>query len=52
MKTKWIKCPACGHPKLVKIRDDTKLLNFPAYCKHCKKEVIITIEPMSRLMNA
>lgn len=48
----WYKCPQCGFPKMLKYRDDTKIVNFPGYCKKCKKESIITIiEPKSRIVN-
>ncbi|MBO5853121.1 MAG: conjugal transfer protein [Bacteroidales bacterium] len=46
-KTYWIACPKCGG-KMLKAREDTKAVNFPGWCKHCKKESIISIEPMSR----
>ncbi|MBE5846233.1 MAG: conjugal transfer protein [Lachnospiraceae bacterium] len=45
----WHECPICGNPHLLKYREDTVLINFPAYCKLCKHEVIITIEPKSRI---
>lgn len=45
MKETWEKCPVCGNPKMFKIREDTILQNFPGYCKRCKRESIITIEP-------
>ncbi|MBE5867981.1 MAG: conjugal transfer protein [Lachnospiraceae bacterium] len=43
-RTHWIACPKCGG-KMLKVRDDTKLANFPGYCKKCKSESIITLEP-------
>lgn len=45
MKTHWCKCPKCGYEHFLKVRQDTKIIRFPAYCKRCKKEIIITIEP-------
>ncbi|MDD6058211.1 MAG: cysteine-rich KTR domain-containing protein [Clostridiales bacterium] len=45
----WKKCPACG-AKVLKLRNDTSLKNFPMFCKRCKHEEIITIEPMSRIL--
>lgn len=47
-KKYWIACPKCGS-KMLMVREDTKLLNFPGYCKHCKEESIISLEPMSRV---
>lgn len=44
----WYRCPKCGYPKMIKYRNDTRLRNFPGYCKRCKKESIITIEPRAK----
>lgn len=44
----WIKCPHCGNPKMQLARNDTRVENLPAYCKYCKTENIIKIEPKSR----
>ncbi|MGN0352396.1 MAG: cysteine-rich KTR domain-containing protein [Roseburia sp.] len=49
---KWYKCPKCGNPKMLVVRDDTVLVNFPGYCKKCKEQSIITIEPKSRIVNS
>ena len=46
----WIKCPSCGHPKMQFMRNDTKVVNFPAYCKRCKTENLITIAPKSQVV--
>lgn len=48
----WHECPACGNPKMLKYREDTILINFPGYCKRCKKESIIKIEPKRRIVNS
>lgn len=37
---------------MFKIREDTKLVNFPGYCKYCKTESIITLEPKSQIVNS
>lgn len=47
----WYRCPNCGFPKMLKYLDSTKIINFPGYCKRCKQESIITIEPKSRIVN-
>ncbi|WP_442905403.1 cysteine-rich KTR domain-containing protein [Kineothrix sp. MB12-C1] len=49
---KWYICPKCGRGKLFPFRQDTKVENFPGYCKRCKQESIITIEPKSRIVNS
>lgn len=46
----WCKCPKCGNPKMIKYREDTRIKNLPGYCKKCKKETLITIEPESRIV--
>ena len=50
-ETFWYPCPDCGE-KMLKVRRDTVLISFPAYCKHCKDTKIITeIEPLSKVMS-
>lgn len=50
-KEYWYECPNCGFPKMLKYFDNTKIVNFPGYCKKCKTETIIKIEPKSRIVN-
>ena len=50
-QTHWVPCPTCGQPHLLKRFKDTQIRHFPAYCKKCKGEVIITLEPQSRVVN-
>lgn len=45
MSTSWYTCPVCSNPKMLKVREDTVLENFPGYCKRCKQEIIITYKP-------
>lgn len=40
----WLACPHCLQPHLIRFRDDTILVNYPAWCKKCKRESIITLE--------
>lgn len=44
IKKYWVPCPICG-AKMIQCREDTILVRFPAYCKRCKKEYLITREP-------
>ena len=39
----WYPCPKCKG-KMFMIREDTKLVNFPGYCKKCKTESLITLK--------
>lgn len=40
----WIACPICGNPHMTKVRGDTRLYFFPAFCKRCKGETILTYD--------
>ena len=42
-KTKWIRCPVCGHKTRDRIREDTVLKNYPLYCPKCKQETLIEV---------
>nr|DAQ55394.1 MAG TPA: cysteine-rich protein [Bacteriophage sp.] len=37
----WGLCPVCG-TKIVRLHHNTVLKNFPAWCKWCKREYVIT----------
>ncbi len=52
MVVKWFRCPRCGFERFIKVRPDTRIRNFPAYCKKCKKEILITIEPRAEVVNS
>lgn len=54
MQEYWYKCPKCGFPRMLKIRPDTRVYNFPGYCKKCKQESIINIDnrAKSRIVNS
>lgn len=41
MAGKWLLCPSCGSKTRVKLRQDTKLENFPLFCPKCKQESLI-----------
>lgn len=40
VKNGWGICPACGG-KCIKVQQDTILLNYPMFCKHCKNEQMV-----------
>ena len=48
----WIECPRCGNQHMQMLRRDTSLRNFPGYCKKCKTESILTIEPERQVVNS
>lgn len=46
-KDKWILCPVCHNKTRLKIREDTRLENFPLYCPKCKQETLISAKQMN-----
>ena len=44
MVMEWIYRPICGNKTGLKIREDTKLENFPLYCPKCKQESLIEVK--------
>ncbi len=44
---KWILCPVCGNKTRLKIREDTRLENFPLYCPKCKQKTLISVKQMN-----
>ncbi|MCH5271585.1 MAG: hypothetical protein J1E83_12685 [Lachnospiraceae bacterium] len=52
MVYKWLKCPRCGNEHFIKVFPHTSIHSFPAYCKKCKNEIVISIEPKSRTANS
>lgn len=51
MKYFWKKCPKCGNEHFIKVSKETRIYKFPAYCKKCKNETMITIEPKQLILN-
>ena len=47
MTEEWVLCPNCKNKTRIKIREDTKLENFPLYCPKCKQKTIINIKQMN-----
>lgn len=41
----WIACPNCGARKLLHVRSDTRAANLVTYCKRCRNEILISLEP-------
>ena len=39
----WLKCPACGKPKLLYLLPNTTAKDLPVFCKRCKREIILNI---------
>ncbi|MDL2205432.1 cysteine-rich KTR domain-containing protein [Ruminococcaceae bacterium OttesenSCG-928-A16] len=45
--TKWIHCPTCGNKTRARVREDTKLENFPLFCPKCKQETLINVSKLN-----
>lgn len=41
----WAACPICGNRHLVRILPTTALTDAVLYCKKCKQELLVNIEP-------
>lgn len=44
IRIEWMLCPVCGSKTRNRIREDTRLINYPLYCPKCKKETLIDAE--------
>ena len=46
----WVTCPACNRNKhFLRIDPQTEAKDFPVYCRDCKRESILNIEPGQRV---
>ena len=52
MNYKWMRCPKCGNEHFIKVSKETRIYKFPAYCKRCKKEIVINVEPRAETVNS
>lgn len=48
MTEKWVLCPICGGKTRTKIRPDTEAKNLPIFCKICKNEFLLNVEPFQK----
>lgn len=39
--SRWVPCPICGSKTRIMVYQDTVLVNFPLYCRKCKRETRI-----------
>lgn len=46
-KENWLLCPICRHKTRIKLRQDTKLINFPLFCPKCKQESLINVKQLN-----
>ena len=45
-KYEWLLCPICNNKTRLKIRNDTKIENFPLYCPKCRQESLINVNSL------
>lgn len=41
--TRWLLCPRCQNKTRIKLRRDTRLVNFPLFCPKCKLNALIDV---------
>jgi len=44
---KWYNCPTCGK-KLLKIHENSIIRDVKVWCKSCKQEIELNLEPKSQ----
>lgn len=44
IKEEWLLCPTCKSKTRIRLRQDTRLENFPLFCPKCRQECIIEAE--------
>lgn len=44
----WAVCPVCGWARMMRVEPDTRAKRLPVYCKRCRHETIVNIEPESQ----
>lgn len=43
-EVKWLPCPVCHQPKMLKYNKGTVLKSYPAYCKKCRRQIIVNFD--------
>ncbi len=51
MKFQWYRYPVRGTEHFIKILPDTVIIKYPVYCKRCKKEILVNVEPRAETVN-
>jgi len=46
-KGEWLLCPVCKSKTRTRLRQDTKLTNFPLHCPKCKQEFLVDVEKLN-----
>ena len=45
IKNGWLMCPQCGKMKVLRLEAETTAHALPVYCRRCRQESIVNIEP-------
>lgn len=48
---RWVPCPICGSRTQTRVYPDTVLVNFPLYCRKCRKETRINVVQLKMVMS-
>lgn len=48
---RWIPCPICGGRTQTRVYPDTVLVNFPLYCRKCRKETRINVVQLKMVVS-
>lgn len=49
--TAWLMCPVCRSEKLLKLLTDTRARYLPLFCRQCKHESVVDIDPGNGLQS-
>lgn len=45
----FVPCPVCRHGKILRLQPESSAVGLVIYCRHCKRESVIDIQPGDRL---
>nr|WP_325240078.1 cysteine-rich KTR domain-containing protein [uncultured Oscillibacter sp.] len=48
---RWVPCPICGGRTQIRVYPDTVLINFPLYCRKCRKETRINVVQLKMVVS-
>ena len=51
MTFQWYRYPVRGNEHFIKILPDTVIIKYLAYCKRCKKEILVNVESSAETVN-
>ena len=45
VKDGWVICPRCDRQRVLRVLPSTRATDLVVYCKHCRSESLISLEP-------